>query len=262
MDPEDVQLYYQIALQGRQDLPLAPDEHSGFCMTALRMLAFRPESGETGRRTATRASTGGGRAGASSPARAERPAGEANAGVRHGVAASTATMRTEGTVRGTRQDGTATTAREARDGPHSRPGDSAAGSGFSGDWPALVRRLEVTGAARELARNCELRRYHDGVFELLVPRSMEYLAQKAYQDKLRAALASELGKPAGLRIDITDAGGASVAALDAGDVDARRAKTADAVHGDQFVRDLIDTFDATVIESSIKPASGQAPDGH
>ena len=45
LDAELVQLYYQIALQGREDLPLAPDEHAGFLMTVLRMLAFRPEGG-------------------------------------------------------------------------------------------------------------------------------------------------------------------------------------------------------------------------
>ncbi|HJS37784.1 MAG TPA: DNA polymerase III subunit gamma/tau, partial [Burkholderiales bacterium] len=44
LDAEFVQLCYQIALQGREDLPLAPDEHAGFVMTVLRMLAFRPES--------------------------------------------------------------------------------------------------------------------------------------------------------------------------------------------------------------------------
>ena len=43
IDPESLQLYYQIALQGREDLPLAPDEHGGFVMTLLRMLAFRPD---------------------------------------------------------------------------------------------------------------------------------------------------------------------------------------------------------------------------
>ena len=40
--PEDVQLYYQTAIIGRRDLPLAPDPKSGFEMTLLRMLAFRP----------------------------------------------------------------------------------------------------------------------------------------------------------------------------------------------------------------------------
>ncbi|MDH3321019.1 MAG: DNA polymerase III subunit gamma/tau [Betaproteobacteria bacterium] len=47
MDAEMVQLCYQIALQGREDLALAPDEHAGFIMTLLRMLAFRPEQSST-----------------------------------------------------------------------------------------------------------------------------------------------------------------------------------------------------------------------
>lgn len=40
---EQVQLFYQIALHGRNDLSLAPDEYAGFTMTLLRMLAFAPE---------------------------------------------------------------------------------------------------------------------------------------------------------------------------------------------------------------------------
>ncbi len=40
--PEDVQLYYQIALLGQKDLALAPDSRSGFEMVMLRMLTFRP----------------------------------------------------------------------------------------------------------------------------------------------------------------------------------------------------------------------------
>ncbi|MFD2180131.1 DNA polymerase III subunit gamma/tau [Veronia pacifica] len=40
--PQDIQLFYQIALQGRQDLPYAPDGRAGLEMVLLRMLAFRP----------------------------------------------------------------------------------------------------------------------------------------------------------------------------------------------------------------------------
>jgi DNA polymerase-3 subunit gamma/tau len=40
--PEDVQLYYQIGLVGRRDLPHVPEPRSGVEMTLLRMLAFRP----------------------------------------------------------------------------------------------------------------------------------------------------------------------------------------------------------------------------
>ncbi len=42
ISPEDVQLFYQIALIGRRDLHLAPDPKCGAEMTLLRMLAFRP----------------------------------------------------------------------------------------------------------------------------------------------------------------------------------------------------------------------------
>jgi DNA polymerase-3 subunit gamma/tau len=40
ISPEQVQLWYQMALQGKQELPLAPTERLGFEMTLLRMLAF------------------------------------------------------------------------------------------------------------------------------------------------------------------------------------------------------------------------------
>ncbi|WP_020559944.1 DNA polymerase III subunit gamma/tau [Thiofilum flexile] len=47
LSPADVQLYYQIALYGRRDLPLAPDARAGFEMMILRMLAFRLDQQES-----------------------------------------------------------------------------------------------------------------------------------------------------------------------------------------------------------------------
>ena len=44
MDPSDVQIWYQIAIHGVRDLPLAPDAQTGFMMTLLRMLAFRADN--------------------------------------------------------------------------------------------------------------------------------------------------------------------------------------------------------------------------
>ncbi len=41
---EEIQLYYQISLIGRRDLPYAPSAKSGFEMVLLRMLAFRPKT--------------------------------------------------------------------------------------------------------------------------------------------------------------------------------------------------------------------------
>ena len=46
LPPEDVQLFYQIALLGRRDLPLMPEPRAGFEMVLLRMLCFRPAARE------------------------------------------------------------------------------------------------------------------------------------------------------------------------------------------------------------------------
>ncbi len=40
--PDEVQLYYQIAIHARNEISLAPDEYSGFTMALMRMMAFAP----------------------------------------------------------------------------------------------------------------------------------------------------------------------------------------------------------------------------
>ncbi|MFP5462217.1 MAG: DNA polymerase III subunit gamma/tau, partial [Gammaproteobacteria bacterium] len=56
---EDLQVWYQIAIHGARDLPLAPDEHTGFTMTLLRLLAFRPgEAPAPARQAAARPAAG------------------------------------------------------------------------------------------------------------------------------------------------------------------------------------------------------------
>ena len=56
--PEELQLYYQIAVQGRSDIGYAPDEYAGFTMALLRMLAFGPgEAGVVPTQTGARGTT-------------------------------------------------------------------------------------------------------------------------------------------------------------------------------------------------------------
>src|SRR2546425_8843933 len=187
IDAESVQLYYQIALQGREDLPLAPDEHGGFVMTLLRMLAFRPEG--AGERI--------------EPAAAKRPAPKAEA-------------------------------------------PKAAG------WPDLVQQLPVAGAARELARNAELQRREGNAFDLVVPKAKAYLAERGYTDKLKTALEQHLGAAVTVKVSVGEVAGNSAATLEANEREARRAAAAQAVHSDGFVKDLVNLFDAKVVDSTIK----------
>jgi DNA polymerase III subunit gamma/tau len=67
---EDVQLFYQTAILGRRDLALAPDPRTGFEMTLLRMLAFRPAlaSGTGERASASERGAGPAAGPAASPA--------------------------------------------------------------------------------------------------------------------------------------------------------------------------------------------------
>jgi DNA polymerase III subunit gamma/tau len=71
-DAQELQLYYQIAVHGRNEIGLAPDEYAGFTMTLLRMLAFRPGQGG-----AEGVAPAGGHAAPARPAQQARPAAAA-----------------------------------------------------------------------------------------------------------------------------------------------------------------------------------------
>jgi DNA polymerase-3 subunit gamma/tau len=65
LSPEDIQLFYQTAITGRRDLALAPDPRTGFEMTLLRMIAFRPANDAgAGQGPATGSGNAAGRGGA------------------------------------------------------------------------------------------------------------------------------------------------------------------------------------------------------
>jgi DNA polymerase III subunit gamma/tau len=175
LDAEDVQLFYQIAIHGRQDLPFAPDDFAGFTMALLRMLAFA-----TGERAPAQ--------------RAEKPA-------------------------------------------------APRASGFDGDWPKLANALNLGGVAKQLAQASELQRFDGESLELCVPPAARHLAEKSFQDKLRGALQEHFGRPVRLTVRVGETGGNTA-----------RDRAATAISQDAFVRDLVENFDATIVESSIKPA--------
>lgn len=183
-DPEELQLDYQIAIHGRQDLPHAPDTYAGFTMALLRMIAFRAED-----------------------------LGESK------IPAPAVTVR------------------------NSAP-DSGLGGGPANwdDWPAVARALKLGGIAKQLAQHSALVSFVDGVIELRVASASRHLAEKQYQDKLRAALEQHLGRSIRLRLQVGDTEGAS-----------SQDRAVDAINQDTFVRGLVEQFDATIVESSIKP---------
>jgi len=140
--------------------------------------------------------------------------------------------------------------------PARKRGEAAAGDPLVGeDWPTLVGRLAVTGAARELARHAALKRSDGRTYELMVPKAKASLAERAYQDKLKAALEAHLGHPVVIKVSVGDDKGASVAVRENQAREARQADATRAVQQDQFVQSLVEIFDGKVVESTIRAAS-------
>ena len=119
----------------------------------------------------------------------------------------------------------------------------AARGSFDGDWPKLANSLSLGGVAKQLAQASELGSFDGEALELYLPPAAKHLAERSFQEKLRGALQERFGKPVRLTVTIRETTGNSA-----------RDRAAAAVTRDAFVRDLVENFDATIVESSIKPA--------
>ena len=119
--------------------------------------------------------------------------------------------------------------------------------------PMLANRLKVSGVARHLAQQSELRHFDGSSMELGLASSARHLAERNYQEKLRAALQAHFGAPIALKIVVGEISGNTAAVQAQSERQARQEKAMEAIQGDAFVRDLMDTFDATIVSDSVKP---------
>ncbi|HSH29582.1 MAG TPA: DNA polymerase III subunit gamma/tau, partial [Thiohalobacter sp.] len=222
LSPEDVQLFYQIGLIGRRDLPLAPDPRGGLEMILLRMLGFRPAA-----------------AGSDSPAPAAGTTRPARAGsTAAGAPASRASAPTG-------------------DSPASvAPGAALPATPGSDDWPALIAAMGLRGLAGQLAENCTLLGCEDDRVRLHLDPAHQHLLTPALQGKLGAALERCLGRAMRLEIDTgrDTAPAAETPARQQARVALERQQAAEsAIAADETVRALQDTFNARVQPDSIRP---------
>ena len=221
LSPEDVQLFYQIAIHGKNDLPHAPDEATGFTMTALRMLSFRPDDGAAAARAPAAASQGP-----------------------RAVPTGAAAVRVAAVVQSATVPGTA-------QAPEGRAAAAPVGGGsFDGDWPALIARLPLTGFVRTWANKSELLNHDSGVFGLRVP-TKALADDKPMLEKLRSAIEQYLGRPMRLAVQVGEMGGASVAAITEKHNDVRQKAAEASIEADPFVRELTEKTGA--VAGDIRP---------
>jgi DNA polymerase-3 subunit gamma/tau len=253
---EDLQLYYQVALTGQGDLPLAPDPRAGFEMVLLRALAFRPASGrDVAAPTPSRETSYAG-ATRSSPPNAAGP------GV-IGAGATVSTLRpipeTAISQAGISQAGIS----EPRpptmlDAPIEAPASGEAGRPIMltshAEWLQLVDRLDVGGIASQIAHHCDLKGWEAGQLSLSLDPTAEHLRSPSAESRLHAALEKTLGVAVKLDIQVARPQRETLAQRREREAGERRQAAIAAMDGDPIARAMQDELDASWIPGSIEPA--------
>lgn len=179
---EDVQLYYQIAMHGRRDLPYAFDPRSGFEMTLIRMLAFKPMP--------SMPQTGGGKTASSTGAAARpapvRPSGS-GAQASAAVAIAPVLPREAAPAVVTLPSVTAQALPDNVVPLHPTRPVEAANEALN--WLDLVQRSGLNGAPLNLARHAFLQKVGEGRYELQLSPMHEVLGNPAHVQAVALALA-------------------------------------------------------------------------
>ncbi|WP_328985455.1 DNA polymerase III subunit gamma/tau [Thiorhodovibrio winogradskyi] len=227
--PEDLQLYYQVAVMGQQDLPLAPDARAGLEMVFLRALAFRPDSAGASRPAARQSAgpasgasetsgpsakgqSGSGTLAAGEPARAAAvaepqvvaaqvvaaqdtepravaPQSVALQAIQPGITQSVPVQWDHGVAPSLVTAG-------AVQGKALTPGLAN-----DQDWHQLVEQLPVNGLGRQLASHCAFQSWRGGELHLQLEPDCEHLIKAdSAEQRLAQSLREVLGQPVRLRI--------------------------------------------------------------
>ncbi len=227
---EDIQLYYQIGLIGRRDLPFAPELRSGFEMIMLRMLAFRPGVGSQQRQTTV---------GSPQPARPSRPQSSPAA-----VPSSYSQADSGFVAQQTKPAAPAAAVSEP-----SPPATTA------GSWHEIVAQLGLRGMAQQLAANSEMINRDGGVIRLALSSQHASLRRRSLEQQLQDALQKYFGEP--INLEFSTAAGSQAqhtpAVIDKRQAENRQQAAVDAINADPNVRRIQECFNAQVVTDSVRP---------
>jgi DNA polymerase-3 subunit gamma/tau len=241
ISPEDVQLYYQIALGGRRDLAMAPEPRLGFEMTLLRMLAFRPDAaavhGNIDGRTAA------------APTRAAAPlAGASAAG-----APALGTLAAGALATGAPAAGAPDGAVSAAIAPNAS--SIRLTSIDASNWPAVVEAANLSGMVRQFALNCVPAAFEHGVLALQLDQATADRRTRPIEDKLVQGLSKYLGRDIRLTFETAQLTLATPARQRLLQEQEKAVRAAAAFEADPAVKGLRERFGADVDAASVKPVN-------
>jgi len=225
--PEATQLYYQIAISGRRDLPLAPTPRAGFEMVLLRMLAFRPVVAEGSRQTPASPPLAAANQGA--PARMAAPT--------HDKAATAPTRAAE------------PAAAIAAGPPGNKPPADLS------DWPALIEAAGLKGPVGQLALHASLIGIEGGAVRLALKPVHEHFSAPPLIAMMEQKLSALLGRPLKVRFEKVTGAVDAPAEIAERDRSTRQRAAEESLAGDPGVQSLLREFGGRLVSDSIKPDS-------
>jgi len=250
LSPEETQLYYQLAIVGRRDLPLAPTARAGFEMTLLRMLAFRPAEGGSqvavapAKISQSSAATRAPAPAAAVPAPAKPPA----------VAAPVpASEPPRGTFKVAEPEPATYASQAAPAAIAAKPPTTV----DANDWLGLIETAGLKGPVGALAQHCTLIAVEQHVVRLALKPEHEHFSVPPLVAAMEEKLGQALGRALKVRFEKNSAAQqAETPAEAAGRARDERQQAAErALNDDPIVQALIRDFDARLIPESVKPVN-------
>jgi len=224
--PEEVQLYYQIALLGRKDLPLVPSAAQGFEMLMLRMHAFHP-SVEPNTRSLGVAQRNPGEQRLSPP----------------GFRCATPRLQAPGPALGAAGDEMGEPVNRTHTEMTSAPPKAEL---TTEGWKTLLPKLGLTHLAYALANNCNLGKITADKVELILSLSYKAMANPKQLDRIEQALSQYFGKKFQLSLTITEEAVNSPAKQFTEEQDGKKASALASFQQDPGVQKIQDLFNATL----------------
>ena len=265
MPAENVQLYYQIALKGREDISLAVEERAGIEMILLRMLAFTPHSP------------------AKSPVEqvrevAEEASGEAAGQTENAAASGDEKKKPLETIKVQEKAPAKAEATKVQhppeppqlqdeSGAQSKAADPGISKALPADtqlaldtlreeqWISLFYGLNLKGITRSIAANCLMTAVDGKNIELTLDESQKAVFNESQQEKIAAALAEYFATDINLRIELgeLDSEAETPAAYRSRKQLERQKRAEETFRNDENVKTLVERFEGSILSDSIEP---------
>ncbi len=226
--PENIQLFYQIALHGKRDLPFAADPQSGFEMTLLRMLQFQPRD-----------------------ANAQPPSTQAQASPQQSPPPPTTN---------TTEQAPAEVAIEPiiaeESAPEPNPEPAVALDLNTDTWHPIAAKLPLKGFARQLADNAVFTDFNGSKLNVEIESKHDHVNNEKARNKVEEEISKYLGSNISLIVTSSDSlsdDKQTIAKQKQTSKAAQQKQAQDAIHNDPMIDELQQAFGAQIIENSIKP---------